>query len=125
MTDCTFTITLPGLPDPNLSPNSRVSWAVRYRATLVAKDEVVALVREQGWFRAPIQGKVVLKITWCPADRRRRDYDNLVGAMKPYIDALVVAGVLVDDNAGRLSLVLDYRPEVELRQTVMELTWEE
>lgn len=31
---------------------------------------------------------------------RMLDYDGLVGSMKPVVDALVTAGVLIDDNWG-------------------------
>ena len=40
--------------------------------------------------------------------KRRRDADNLFASMKPYIDGLVMAGVLVDDSADRVQYELRY-----------------
>ncbi len=111
-------ITIPHLPYPELNPNRKVHHMKRYRFAQIAKDEVIALVREQGYFY-PLE-KAHLSIIFYSKTYRRRDLDNLLSACKPCIDGLV-GTVLVDDSADQLSISLEYYHASE-DATVMEVT---
>ena len=100
-------IELGHLPDPNLNPNKRLHWAGLYRAKRDAKQEACLRVVEQGRPHQPLES-ALLEITWVAKSKRRRDADNLFASMKPYIDGLVMAGVLVDDSADRVQYELRY-----------------
>jgi hypothetical protein len=99
-----LTIKLDCLPPREFSPNSRVHWRTRHRAGVQAKNDVIALVLEQGW-QGPALCDAVVSIRWGLPTKRVVDWDNLVARSKPYLDALVDAGVLVGDS------VRDYTPE--------------
>lgn len=43
----------------------------------------------------PLRKRLTVAIRYCPADRRRRDLDNV---LKPLLDALQKAGVFKDDE---------------------------
>ena len=102
-----LTIALPYLPPKEFNPNSRVHWSARYRAGQKVKDDVMALVLEQGAPTEPIQ-KAHITITWVAKDKRRRDIDNLFSSMKAYIDGLVHAGLIADDSADHVEYTLKY-----------------
>ena len=97
-------IELNSLPPVEFSPNSRVHWRARHEAGVQAKNDVIALVREQGWAGPPLVGAVV-RITWGLPTKMKIDWDNLIGRTKPLVDGLVDAGVLIGDS------VRDYQPE--------------
>ena len=79
-------ITLPWLPPKELSPNSRVHWSVKYKAAQEMKDDVLALILEQGW-RGPCFQHALVDVQFGMPDKRRRDIDNLLASMKPGLDA--------------------------------------
>ena len=85
-----LTIILPMLPPRVLSPNgSNVHWSQQWREKQAIKDQVRALVLEQGWPGPPIQQARVV-ISFGLPDRRVRDDDNLMGngMVKAILDAL-------------------------------------
>ena len=92
-----LTITVPTLPPKEWSPNARTHWAPKAKVAVEAHSDVIALVREQGWKGNPMDAARI-EVSWGVKDKRRRDTDNFVGRTKPYIDGLVLAGVLVDDS---------------------------
>ena len=100
-------IELGQLPDPALNPNKRLHYMKLYTAKRNAKDEAIALVLEQGRPAVPYE-KAHITITWVAKDKRRRDPDNLFAAMKPYIDGLVEAELIEDDDAMHVSYTLRY-----------------
>tara|TARA_R100001086_G_scaffold237922_1_gene162309 strand:+ start:273 stop:629 length:357 start_codon:yes stop_codon:yes gene_type:complete len=112
-------IELGHLPDSDLSPNKRLHHMQLYRAKRNAKDEAMALVLEQGKPATPYD-KARITITWVAKDKRRRDTDNLFASMKPYIDGLVVVGLLADDDAMRVSYTLRYE-RGDKNNTVIEV----
>ena len=89
----TYELELPNLPTWNA--NSRGHWS--QRASEVAAWRMVA---KQAANRAgiPALDVVFVELTMTPSDRRRRDPDNLAGALKPILDGLVDAGVIPDDS---------------------------
>ena len=95
-----YSLTLPDLPQWSL--NKRGHWSER--AETVKAWRAVA-----GWTAAgagiPRLDKASITLVMTPADRRRRDPDGIVGALKPCIDGLVDAGVLADDSWRHVSSV--------------------
>lgn len=92
-----------GWPSPDLSPNARVHWARKARATKRAKRE--------GWLAARLAVPLlkvppgyVLLIEWVfvPPNHRRFDDDNLLSRMKPHRDG-IAQYLGVDDNVFRSS----------------------
>jgi len=100
-------IELGHLPDPALSPNKRLHYMELYRAKDAAKQEAAALVLAQGKPPRPYE-TAHITITWVAKDKRRRDTDNLFSSMKASIDGLVAVGLLLDDDAMRVSYTLRY-----------------
>jgi Holliday junction resolvase RusA-like endonuclease len=116
-------IHLEHLPDRNLSPNARLHHMAIYQAKLSAKEEMYLRVMEHGRPSKPFE-KAHITMTWIAKDKRRRDIDNLFSSMKGYIDGLVFAGVLVDDNADRVGYTLHYE-RGEKDDTIIEVMEEE
>lgn len=84
-------ITLPW-PDRKLHPNARTHWAVKRKATKAA--------REAGYLAAIIAGArnaeygpgmLQVWIDGYASDRRRRDADGLLSALKPALDGIADA----------------------------------
>jgi Holliday junction resolvase RusA-like endonuclease len=110
-----------GIPPRSLSPNARVHWAVKMKATKKALVESWAqcqiAMHEQGvkggWKGAFCQA------TWFARDSRRRDRDNLQFMLKATLDGLVHGGLLIDDdNLIPYPVVIavdSKRPRVELQ----------
>lgn len=98
---------------PRYSANDRLHWA---RANALKKhwrDSAAAIaaqmVRNPLWretFEPPKLARAV--VTQVPTDRRKTDPGNVAPAAKAAIDGLVLAGLLVDDDAAHL-LGPDYR----------------
>ena len=64
-----------------------------------------------------------ITITWRSKDKRKRDVDNLLAAMKGSIDGLVHAGVIEDDSAKELSYTLYYEwgDSVKENETILDI----
>ena len=123
-----FEIELPP-PPASLSPNARVHWAEKYRATKAYKEEcgwtLVALKSSNAIPKLPLPPPVKATVTLTFARSRRRDLDNYVAALKPLWDAMVETRWLVDDNAEMLKLG---EPVIVLGQPAgvrVKLEWEE
>jgi len=93
----TATIELGYLPPEQLRGNSRAN---RYEKARWAKK-----VRESGNWWGYIEGAEfirhkpdVVKVTYTFRNQQKVDLDNLIIGMKPFLDGLVDAGVLVDDS---------------------------
>lgn len=76
-------------PDSALMPNRNIGrhWAMRHNAKSAAKNE--AIDQSQKWrgvFPAGAALAVFIKLE--PPDRRKRDIDNLLAALKPSIDGM-------------------------------------
>ena len=94
-----------------------------YQAKLLAKEEMYLCVLKQGRPLVPFT-QAHITITWVAKDKRRRDIDNLFASMKPYIDGLVFADVLVDDSADLVGYTLRYE-RGDKDDTVIEVKEEE
>lgn len=105
-------------PPADLNPNRARSlhWSARGTATRQYRWECKIRARAHitGWLRhvhhslppLPLPVPVSATVTFHMPNRRRRDLDNLLAAMKPAWDGLVDAGVLADDNADQLTITL-------------------
>ena len=103
-------------PPADLNPNRArgLHWATRREATalyrrdcfVAAKDMINRARRIKAPVPTPVPTPVSATVTFWMPNRRRRDLDNLLAAMKPAWDGLVDAGLLADDNADQLSITL-------------------
>jgi crossover junction endodeoxyribonuclease RusA len=111
----------PGLP--LLSLNLRLHWAERNRRNAEWKQAAWALARQQ---RIPALGRIAIIGEYQPPDRRRRDEDNLVLAIKSATDGIRAAGVVEDDSSEFVRYdgcrIGERHPKGRLILTVTELT---
>ena len=103
----------PCLPPSELFPNRLRSlhWSVRSRVEAEARYEgkVVGLQAKPGNWVAPQHAVISYEFHW--KDKRKRDPESLVAAAKPFIDGLVDAGILIDDDFYHLSIgSVEYKP---------------
>lgn len=88
-------------PDPRLAPNRRNGkhWGstheAKTRRLADARMLVLHELRKTGY--VPPAGKLALRLTFCPPDKRRRDLDNLLASMKADFDGMSQA-LGVDDQ---------------------------
>jgi len=119
-------ITFNHLPDRRLHPNHRKSnfWAQRSKAAKEARDEAVfAAGPLAGVGGKPIQCCEIEEVFTVPT-MRRCDVEGMMAASKAWVDGIVSAGVIVDDDwkhVVRLSGRIKYergvsRTEVIIRQ---------
>ena len=115
-------IVLP-LPPKELSPNAGKKWPVGMinRITQKAQSDTIALVREQIPRGVPLE-QATVTVTFVVPDQRDRDKDNLVAASKPYMDGLVKAGVIIDDNWKVIRAVYEMEYEKGISATIIEVT---
>lgn len=88
-------------PHSSLSPNSRVHWAEKSRHNKSTKNYAWAATLEAKI--KLVEGPIDLHITFRPADKRRRDIDNMIASCKGLLDG-VALGLGVDDSRFRLHL---------------------
>ncbi len=113
-------IEVPFLPPIEYSPNSRCSWAAKYKAGKVYHDAVFYCcvdARNRG-YREGLSFPFVkarLNLTVVFGEMRLRDEDNLLARFKPGLDAVVDAGLILDDDVehleiGKVEAVVDLKP---------------
>jgi crossover junction endodeoxyribonuclease RusA len=85
-------------PDRMLSPNTPGHWAKKYRYQADAKNDgyLVAMEETVGDLSYLADGRVLVKTTFYPPDRRRRDEDNAFASLKYYFDGIALA-IGIDD----------------------------
>lgn len=133
----TLVLELPQLPPKEYSHNSGdAHWSKKAKVHQKIASDVYMLLLEAGWKPTQQWERAKLTITFYLPDRRRYDHDNLVGAMKPVIDALgpqrfrdrhgkvvtVQERLLKDDSVWNIGLP-EYRFEVRKGQpgTLIEI----
>lgn len=80
-----------------ISPNKRSHWKVRSRCNREWRHETFWVAKQQ---RIPRCQRIRVELVYWPPDEIRRDPDNLIsGVLKPCVDGLVDAQVVVDDTA--------------------------
>lgn len=85
-------------PDKALFPNkagNTLHWSQRSGLRKVAKEE--AYYRAINQIKKPFE-KAIIEIFVSAKDKRPRDLDGFLSACKPWIDGIVMAGILKDDN---------------------------
>ena len=92
MTD--YVVVLPWTGPP-LSLNDRGNWRSKARQTAQVRSATGWAVKAA---RVPFLSRCEVLLTYYPRDRRRRDADNLVATLKVCADAMVDAGVCLDDT---------------------------
>ena len=90
-------------PPPELSPNVKKHHMVKARAVRQYRWECNLDARNQAFGDwkgpvSPLTSPVKATVTFVVPDKRRRDTDNLMAALKPLWDGLRDARVLVDDS---------------------------
>ena len=88
-------------PSKSLSPNARVHWSVKSKATKSLRKAANVLTLEAGWCGVDWDGDIHLWIDYYPPDRRARDQDNMIAASKALFDGLADA-LGVNDKRFRL-----------------------
>lgn len=94
-----WTINLPYTKPPlSLNDRGQTEGARRKKSAITAqiRADVTALAQAA---RIPALSAIHVRLHYQPRDNRRRDSDNLVATLKPCIDALVTAGIVLDDCA--------------------------
>jgi len=89
-------------PNKSLSPNARVHRMARAKLVKVQRKQATYLALEAGAKRLRGAPKMSVDLTMCPPDRRRRDWDNVIGSLKGAFDGLADASG-VDDSLWRVS----------------------
>ncbi|MFA9432922.1 MULTISPECIES: hypothetical protein [unclassified Egicoccus] len=95
-----YTLEIPDMPVWNA--NSRGHHHERARKVRSWRDAVAWIAAADG---IPALDLVEIELVMIPADRRRRDVDNIAGVLKPCIDGLRDAGVLIEDDARHVRAV--------------------
>lgn len=85
-------------PHKSLSPNARVHWAEKARATKKAREWAQWVSCSYG----PIEAsELKVTVTFNPPDRRSRDDDNLMSSVKAYRDG-IADSLEVNDKVFRM-----------------------
>jgi Holliday junction resolvase RusA-like endonuclease len=115
-------IVLPHLPPSKAYPNKKTHYFTLSSIRREQQEEMIAYVLEQGRPDTPYD-KAHITLTWRSKDKRNRDVDNLLSAMKGSIDGLIHGGVIVDDSAKHLSYTLYYEwgDKVKENQTILDI----
>lgn len=82
-------------PPKELNPNSRIHWSEKSKAAKKYRADCHLITKASGVV-VP-EGAVLLDITFCPPDRRRRDDDNCLASFKSGRDGVADA-LGIDDN---------------------------
>ena len=91
-------------PPKMLSPNVRKHWRAHAAAKKAYRTACGWRAAQQGAKPMP-PGKIAVSLRFVPPDRRRRDLDNLIAAMKSGLDGLADA-LGVDDHCFTLQAEL-------------------
>lgn len=113
-----LTVMLPW-PPKALSPNERKHWRALAKAKAAYRAACATQAMAQGAKRISAE-RLAVHLEFVPPDRRRRDMDNMIAAMKSGLDGL--ADVLgVDDNRWRLSAEVADKIGGYVRATVTDV----
>lgn len=100
-----------------------MAWQRQWRVSLGKRgaiEEIIALVKEQGWQGPPLE-RAKVSVHFQLPDRRRRDPGMLQERMKPWFDGLVEAQVLWDDSLDVIGWPI-YSHEIVPRQPGTAIT---
>lgn len=91
----TWSLALPWRTPP-LTLNRRLHHMAEHRIRQQVKHAATVLARVQ---RIPRLHAITAELVWLKADNRTADSDNIAPTLKPALDGLKAAGVLLDDNS--------------------------
>lgn len=91
-------------PHKHLSPNARVHWAQKAKQVKLARAFTYGLTLD-GRVTARLKPAITVTYTFHPADKRRRDLDNLIASTKASTDGISQA-LGVDDSTFKLAYAL-------------------
>lgn len=84
---------------PPLTANQRhTHWSQRHTPEKNLQAATMMAVSQQ-WKGLRFQGPVDIQMEYYPNDNRHRDSDNIAPSLKPVIDGLRHAGVLINDTS--------------------------
>ncbi len=106
------------LPYRELSPNSRLHWAVKHRASKASREEIGWLAKAQ-WHDDKPMMKSRISYEFHVTNKRHRDLDNLLAMCKPWQDGLIDAGVVFYDDSEHLEIGSLKVLQGEVEQTVV------
>jgi len=91
----------------------RMHWAKQHRWSKRVEDLLGLAVRCHWRGSEPWADRATYSIVRCSEADRPADSDNVVGGVKPIVDALVRAGLLADDSPEHLTLdTVEDRPRL-------------
>lgn len=97
-------------PLAKLSPNERGHWTTkegaRGQAKMIGRNAVNKLAYHPGFHEQPLKITLIVH----PPDRRRYDWDNLVGRMKYVQDGICEALGVNDNQIKRASVIMSAKP---------------
>lgn len=106
MTD-TFEIEVPlHRGKPPLTLNQRLHYHDKGKRTATVRSSVNLAMRHQRPRHIGPVDHVTVQLHYATGDHRRRDTDNLVPTMKPAVDGLVDAGLVVDDDPTHITTIM-------------------
>lgn len=89
-------------PPKELNPNARIHHLAKARHAKVYREAAYWLT-EWSKAKAPADGRIMLKVSFRPPDKRRRDLDNMLSSIKAGLDGIADA-LGVNDQRFDLSL---------------------
>lgn len=104
-----ITLILPW-PDPILSPNSRTHRRKRQEAIIQARNDAYVLttnlcnIYDHGTFQILLGAAAQLNLVFSPPVRWRRDLDNCLASIKPFLDGVCLALRIDDSQIQEISL---------------------
>lgn len=120
-------VIVPGTPPGANQYGKMGTWRIRRERRewreLTAECAGLALLHTRsvgaGW---PALSRATIEVQWNRRLKRRRDYDNLVAGLKPLLDGLVDARVIVDDSSDVVVSLGPLRIETGAMQDEVVLT---
>jgi len=104
-------------PPKELSPNSSLHWSKKAKKKKEYRTACWALALEAGLKAPESDGKIELEITFCPPDKRHRDADNMVAAIKSGLDGLADA-LRVNDRLFLPTFIFSDEPKGYVEVTI-------
>lgn len=98
MTDMPNSVVLPW-PPKELSPNARIHFRTKAAAVKSYRESAYWLTTATK-MAAPADGGIALRFDFYPPDKRRRDLDNMLAAIKAGVDGIADAMGVDDQRFG-------------------------
>ena len=108
-------------PPKGLSPNARLYWAIVAKIKKSYRYECYIEAVKQGAKKITTPKRLEVALVFYPPDKRRRDWDNMLAAIKSGLDGLSDA-IGVDDRHWDLSFTVSDETKnivsVEIKETL-------